>query len=110
MEWEPRQLTIFEKELVTGSEREELGLPSVKSSSCPLAVLIRAGRQGEVAQKTGERKGRERGSQELALPSLATWRATAVKPPLLILLHVAYSFQDNILPQARLARSSSSQD
>lgn len=36
------QLTILEKELVTGREREELGLPSAKSSSCPLTVLIRA--------------------------------------------------------------------
>lgn len=54
MEWKLRQLTILEKELVTGSEREELGLPSVKSSSCPLTVLIRAAGP----ENRGERKGR----------------------------------------------------
>lgn len=59
MEWELQQLTILEKELVTGSEREELGLPSVKSSSCPLTVLIRAaGEREKPAQKT---EGREKG-------------------------------------------------
>lgn len=61
MEWRLWELTILEKELVTGREREELGLPSVKSSSCPLTVLIRAkGDREKPAQKTGERKERER--------------------------------------------------
>lgn len=82
--------TILEKELVTGSEREELGLPSAKSSSCPLTVLIRAaGNREKQAQKKGE-KGEElkplagvgvgfprhvwvgTANQELAGPSLAS--------------------------------------
>lgn len=50
--------TILEKELVTGSEREELGLPSAKSSSCPLTVLIgAAGNREKQAQKNGRERG-----------------------------------------------------
>lgn len=37
-------LTILEKELVTGRDREELGLASRRSSSCPLPVLSKPGR------------------------------------------------------------------
>lgn len=37
-------LTILEKELVTGRDREELGLASRRSSSCPLPVLSEPGR------------------------------------------------------------------
>lgn len=59
MEWELRQLTILEKELVTGSEREELGLPSVKSSSCPLTVLIRARETGSGRRRKQRGEKRE---------------------------------------------------
>lgn len=37
-------LTILGKELVMGREREELGLASIRSSSCPLPVLSGPGR------------------------------------------------------------------
>lgn len=111
MEWELWQLTILEKELVTGSDREELGLPSVKSSSCPLTVLIRApGEREKQAQKTeGREKGREAelkllpgvlltwvgrrlSKSEARLSPVETQEATSVKPPLLILLQVALFF------------------
>lgn len=67
VEWEFQQLTILEKELVTGSEREELGLPSVRSSSCPLTVLIGAAGDREKPHRKRERKGRERGKLSLCL-------------------------------------------
>lgn len=38
-------LTILEKEVVMGSDPEELGLASVTSSSCPLPVLGESGRR-----------------------------------------------------------------
>lgn len=46
-------LTILGKELVMGREREELGLASIRSSSCPLPVLSGPGRGcgGKVGRK-----------------------------------------------------------
>lgn len=44
LRWVGPSLTILEKELVTGRDREELGLASRRSSSCPLPVLSEPGR------------------------------------------------------------------
>lgn len=90
------QLTILEKELVTGSEREELGLPSTKSSLCPLTVLIRAtgsrdGRKGrgrevkDCSWGSGgwwypHMCGGDRANQELALSFVVSPGASTVKP------------------------------
>lgn len=95
------QLTILEKELVTGSEREELGLPSAKSSSCPLTVLITEPQEAGIEEKGEEGKlktvagvlgvvvvvpptcvGGDRANQKLALSSMVSPGATAVKPRL----------------------------
>lgn len=53
LRWVEPSLTILGKELVMGREREELGLASIRSSSCPLPVLSGPGRGcgGKVGRK-----------------------------------------------------------
>jgi hypothetical protein len=62
------------KELVTGREWEEPGLPSVTSSSCPLTVPRKEG-QGEGGQVAGQAKRRARKSEPSAgVPGISSHR------------------------------------